>query len=674
MFERNPVPMWVFRKDDLRFLAVNEAAIAHYGYSREQFLAMTATDIRPPEDRDEFRRVVGSVSRKFNAGEFWHHLKADGTKIDVAIFPKSLTYDGHAALLVAAIDVTERNRTEAKLRDTQEFLDTILENIPVSIFVKKVDDLRYVLVNRASEQLMGISRERMLGKTAAEVFPAPAAEIVVANDERRLASSDQIFFEEVAFETPGNGTRLVEAKRIVLRDEGVPKYIVGVVEDVTARKEAEARITHLAHRDPLTDLPHNATFRQHLETVLERAIADKQSIAVLRVDLDRFKEANDVLGASAGDVALREVAARFRTAAEGAYLARSGGDEFALIAEGSQPAGAEALAERLREAMSSEIDLGGQTIRIGASIGVAVFPGDGDNATTLMANADAALHRAKSDGRGTVRFFDSAMDMRLRERRALQHELRSAVPHELVLHYQPQLRADGKLIGFESLLRWQHPTRGLISAAQFIPVAEDSGQIFAIGAWVLREACREAAAWPGVADIAVNLSSLQFRQGNLPALVRATLSETGLPPARLELEITESLLIDDHVGALAILRELKGLGIRIALDDFGTGYSSLSYLQSFPFDKIKIDRSFVSNLENSEQSASIIRAIIALAHGLKLPVLAEGVENDAQRAFLVREGCDELQGFLFGAPGPIAEYADLLNGVKRVRPHRPDAA
>jgi EAL domain-containing protein (putative c-di-GMP-specific phosphodiesterase class I) len=291
-----------------------------------------------------------------------------------------------------------------------------------------------------------------------------------------------------------------------------------------------------------------------------------------------------------------------------------------------------------------------------------------------MANADAALHRAKSDGRGTVRFFDSATDMRLRERRALQHELRAGVPGELIVHYQPQLRAEGGLIGFEALLRWQHPTRGLLPAAQFISVAEDSGQIFAIGAWVLREACREAASWPAPTEVAVNLSPLQFRQGNLPALVRATLAETGLLPERLELEITENLLIDDHAGALAILRELKAIGVRIALDDFGTGYSSLSYLQSFPFDKIKIDRSFVSNLQSGAQSASIIRAIIALAHGLNVPVLAEGVESDAQRAFLAQEGCDGLQGYLFGFPGPIEQYRHLFNSRGAHGPIVPDAA
>ncbi|MFZ0841355.1 MAG: GGDEF domain-containing phosphodiesterase, partial [Xanthobacteraceae bacterium] len=296
-------------------------------------------------------------------------------------------------------------------------------------------------------------------------------------------------------------------------------------------------------------------------------------------------------------------------------------------------------------------------ISISASVGVAVFPGDGGDATTLVANADAALHRAKADGRGRVRFFDAEMDQRLRDRRALQQDLRAAIARgELALHYQPQARIDRTIIGFEALVRWSHPTHGAVSPAMFIPLAEESGLISSISAWILREACREAAQWPEPLQLAVNLSPVQFHQDDLVELVGSTLNETGLDPNRLELEITEGILIDDYERAVTVLTNLKSLGVRIVLDDFGTGYSSLAYLQSFPFDKIKIDRSFIANLSVNPQSSYITRAIVTLGHGLGVPILGEGVETEEQLAFLRRESCDQVQGFLIGEPHPIGHY------------------
>jgi predicted signal transduction protein with EAL and GGDEF domain len=295
------------------------------------------------------------------------------------------------------------------------------------------------------------------------------------------------------------------------------------------------------------------------------------------------------------------------------------------------------------------------------SIGVAIYPANGADAATLIANADAALYRAKSEGRATIRFFDADMDKRLRDRRALQHDLRSAVARgQLVVHYQPQARIGGEVIGFEALVRWHHPTHGIVPPATFIPLAEESGLIIPIGEWILREACREAASWSQPLQIAINLSSVQFRHGDLAGLVHAILLETGLSANRLELEITESVLIGDFSRALSILRRVKAMGVRIAMDDFGTGYSSLSYLQSFPFDKIKIDRAFISNVDRNPQSAAIIRAVIGLGRGLDLPVVAEGVETKEELAFLVGEACQEVQGFLIGKPLPIAHYRDIV--------------
>ena len=315
-------------------------------------------------------------------------------------------------------------------------------------------------------------------------------------------------------------------------------------------------------------------------------------------------------------------------------------------------------------AFESDITIGSHAMRVGMTIGIGIYPQDGADAATLVANADAALFRAKSEARGSIRFFETSMDTQLRDKRVLQQDLRKAIEHdELELYYQPQASIDGAITGFEALARWHHPRRGLVPPTDFIPLAEESGIIGALGEWVLRAACREAASWPKPLSIAVNLSPVQFQHGNLPSLVHQVLLDTGLAPSRLELEITEGVLIGDFTRAVAILRRLKNLGVRIAMDDFGTGYSSLSYLQSFPFDKIKIDRAFITNLCHSQQSATIIRAVIALGRGLDVPVIAEGVETEEQRQFLVDENCDEIQGYLIGRPQPIADYAAMVGRV-----------
>ena len=666
LFDSNPAPMWVYDSETLGFLAVNDAAVQHYGYAREEFLAMSILDIRPDQDHDGVRELAASrqAHRRVTNGT-WRHRKKDGSLIEVAVYAQGLQYEGRAAALVAVMDLTDRKRAEDEVRRTREFLDAVIENVPATIVVRGASDGRYVLANRAAEQHVGLPRSEMIGKTPHQVFPQATADLLVRHDADVLENRTPQFFAEHAVETPGRGTRIVTSTRIVIPDaQGEPQYVMGLVDDVTERRRAEDRIAYMAYHDTLTDLPNRAAFNERLAAAIERAAATREGFAILSLDFDRFKEINDLFGHPVGDALLREIAGRLKSAAGGAFVARIGGDEFMLITPpGPQPETAEALARRIQDALAQDIDVDGQPLRTGVTIGVAIFPSDARDMASLVSNADTALYRAKAEGRGTVCLFEAKMDEQLRDRRVLLHDLKSAIARrDIELHYQPQARVDGSIVGFEALVRWHHPTRGLVSPLTFIPLAEESGLIISIGEWVLRETCREAASWPRPLQIAVNLSPVQFQHGDLPGLVQSILLETGLSPARLEIEITEGVLIGDFSRAASILRRLKALGVHIAMDDFGTGYSSLSYLQSFPFDKIKIDQTFISKLDN-HQSAKIVRAVINLGQQLDMPVLAEGVETAEQLAFLKGEACSEIQGYLLGRPGPIEQYAELVGRV-----------
>ena len=583
----------------------------------------------------------------------------DGRVITVITQP----LPGGGGWVVTHEDITERRRAEKERDRSQELANAVIENVPVTIVVKDAHDLRFVLINRAGEDFYGAQRENIIGKTVHDIFPSTVADRIIEQDKELLRSGARAFFDEHPIAMPGNKTSIVTSTKVSIRDpNGKPQYLLTVTEDRTQRKRDEARIAHMAHHDPLTDLPNRTAFNECLDAMLEQATATGESFAVLCLDLDRFKEINDVFGHALGDALLRQIACRLQEACEGAFLARVGGDEFTVVtAVGPQPATAETISERISGALAKEIVIDGHQLHVVLTTGVSIYPNDGTDAESLIANADAALYRAKAEDRGSIRFFEPDMDKRLREKRLLQQDLRSAIAHnELELYYQPQALIGGEITGFEALVRWHHPSRGMISPGTFIPLAEQSGLIMSLGEWVLREACREAASWPRPLSIAVNLSPMQFRHGDMPALVHEVLLDTGLAPSRLELEITEGVLVNDFSRAVSHLRRLKNLGVRIAMDDFGTGYSSLSYLQSFPFDKIKIDQSFIAKISQNSQSQTIIRAVIGLGRGLDLPVIAEGVETEEQLAFLSKEGCNEMQGFLIGRPKPIKDYDELV--------------
>ena len=438
---------------------------------------------------------------------------------------------------------------------------------------------------------------------------------------------------------------------------------VATHEDITEKRQAELKIEHMAHHDSLTGLANRVRLDDRLELALAQA-ARGRMVAVHHLDLDRFKAVNDTFGHQAGDRLLKIVASRLREVVRASdTIARMGGDEFVIVQSPiSEPSEATLLAERAIAALAEPFEIDGHQSAVGTSVGIAVSPGDGDDSDTLLRNADLALYGAKEDGRGTFRFFEASMDEQMQTRRSMEQDMRKALPAgQFELYYQPVVNLQTSAIsGLEALIRWNHPQLGLISPANFIPLAEESGFIIPVGEWVIRQACLTAAQWPDHLHVAVNISASQFRSAGLMQVILGALGASGLKPTRLEIEITESVLLQDKESTLAILHQLRALGIRIAMDDFGTGYSSLTYLQSFPFDKIKIDRSFVKDVTENAGSLNIVRAVASLANGMGMTATAEGVETNEQLDRITAEGCTEMQGYLFSRPLPSRDIERLF--------------
>ena len=654
-----------------RVVTFNQSYVDMFNLSTE--IVKPGSHIR---DLLQHRKDTGSLDGDVNqiCSDIMHKL-AHG-KIDQTIMEcpdgrtflsvsKSLPTGGWLASME---DISERRKLEQERDRNYAFLRQIIDHIPTQITVKDLRDGRYVLANRVAETEFGLPSEAIIGKTAPDLFPKEAADIIAAYDAQALQSPDGLLLDLISWQSRGSGQRLVTSRRIGIPDQtGETRYIINVVDDVTERRRADEKIAHLAHYDALTDLPNRVLFRQQIARELEN-VQRGGEFALLYVDIDEFKGINDSLGHHVGDELLKTVAGRIAGCLKkGDLISRLGGDEFAVIRTGIQDtADVEEFVARVHHAIRQPCNCLGHHLSTDASIGIALAPQDGTDLDQLIKNADLAMYAAKAEGRRTHRFFEAKMDASAKARLAMEQDLRQAMADGgFEIHYQPLLDlSSNEVTGCEALLRWRHPERGMVSPAEFIPVAEDIGLINELGAWVLKTACAEAATWPAHIRIAVNVSPVQLKCETLALRIMGALAASGLQPGRLEIEITEAVLIHDDERALAILHQLRAIGVRIALDDFGTGFSSLSYLKRFPFDKIKIDRCFVSDIE-VDGSATIVQAVVNIAASRNMTTTAEGVETEPQRQLLRQLGCTEMQGYLFSPPKPAADVRRLLGAAPK---------
>lgn len=609
-------------------------------------------------------------------------VRKDGTTFHAHVIIDALRDDQGQLLGFAKVtrDISERRRQEQELLQAKDlaeqysqematvsqFLDSVITNIPASVIVQDLASQRILLANQQAEDLFGGRGMPMIGRLPSECL-SPAVAEYLEQQFARGARSAKGYVAETRVDT-ACGPRTLRSRALLSQNrEGQADYVLFVAEDATEQLAAHAQIHHMAHHDALTGLPNRTLFNERLKQALVRGEEGGKLTAALCLDLDNFKNINDSLGHAFGDKLLRALGKRLRRELrEHDTLARLGGDEFAVVLTRLDNREAACnTAQRLIDAICPPFQIEGHQFSVGVSIGVAIAPDDNDQAEQLLGYADMALYEAKRNGRNRYECFHVELDVAARQRRLVETDLRTALHlGQLHLHYQPVVDQQTRSVtGYEALLRWEHPTRGMVMPMDFIPIAEETGLIHELGARALNLACQEAASWGTEQTVSVNLSPVQFKNANLAHSVALALADSGLAPHRLELEITESVLLGNSDENVRILRALKDLGVSISLDDFGTGYSSLGYLRSFPFDRIKIDKSFVHDMCESREAMSIIRAITELSNSLMIKTTAEGVESPEQMRRLAAEGCSHFQGYLYGRPAPASERLTQVQAV-----------
>lgn len=658
----------IYILQDERLVYVNPKLADIVGYRPEEMQDMPLESLLPPS---EASRIRLQIKRRLRDNiQVMHYttraISRDGHLVDLEVHSRLVEYDGKPALIGVVVDISDRIAADTNLK----LAGKVFENSAEGILILDADT-RIIAVNHAFTRITGYPEDEALGKLS---------RIFSENDD---AVSQQML-EALAQHGHWQGEMRDRRKNgdwypaelsisLVRDDGGFLSNYVAVFSDITVRKQAEERLQFLANHDPLTRLPNRSSLISRLEQSIVDMSGEPTPLAVMFIDLDRFKLINDSFGHQSGDELLREIAIRLsNSVGERGLLARQGGDEFTLLlTEFADQAELAALAEDILTVLGRGLRLEEHEVFVTGSIGISVFPNDGTDARSLLKNADVAMYRAKDAGKNTYQFFDAEMNTQTFERLLLENGMRQALERgEFELHYQPQLNAASRdMSGVEVLIRWRHPQLGLIPPLRFIPLAEETGLIKPIGDWVLQEACRQIKAWDDaglfVPRVAVNLSARQFEQTTLVENVARALQTTGLDASRLELEITESMIMQNPVEAVHQLAELKALGVWLSIDDFGTGYSSLSHLKRFPLDTLKIDRSFVDGLPGDEDNAAIAEAILAMAKKLKFKVVAEGVENAAQADFLELKGCTLLQGYHFGKPVPAAQFPQLAEQLAK---------
>lgn len=666
IFGANPMPMWVYDLDSLKFLAVNDAAVLEYGYSHEQFLNMTIADIRPTTEKSalekELERTRGAPHHAYHNAGIWQHIKANGDLIWVEITGHKFRFEGQKAEIILAHNVTERVETEKQLHLHAQVFESSREGILVMDASHKV-----LSANPAFCRITGFHNDDLIGAPPPLIKKDPQQKRFYRRLWARLEAEGHWQGEVQNSRADGKVFSQWLSISEIRDNHGKITYYTALISDLSEVKAAQERIAYLSHYDTLTQLPNMSLLRERAEYALQEASRRRTTLTLLYLDIDRFKIINDSLGPRVGDEIIRLIAERLsEELGSDDTLCRQGGDEFIFLLPDMDTERAAHFALQLLDTLARPFEYESHRLNLSASIGIAQYPEDGENIEALMQAADAALFRAKQNGRNKFEFFTHQLQQQAQATLVIENDLREAIKNdELLLHYQPQVDAQtGTIIGVEALIRWLHPEQGMISPGHFIPVAEETGLINIIGDWVLDAAISQAAQWQSTGlpaiPVAVNLSASQFRHDDLYQYVIGLLEMHQLDPAMLELEITESTIMEHTQRTVQILNQFHKLGVRLAIDDFGTGYSSLSYLKRFNVDKLKIDQSFMRDLENNPDDEAIISAIISLSKNLGFRTIAEGVETEAQLAYLQARGCDEVQGFLFSKPLPADQFAILL--------------